>query len=616
MPFLVITGMLWLCALAMANFARRDIYFGLVASVGLLVGTIYLCGVFNILSFGVWVARILVVAGALYCGYRLFIKHNFEWKDAILPLLLFAVGSAVIWWICRGRLFNDWDEFSHWGLSLKFLFNDKMLYSVASSPTSFKSYPPAYTLGQFILVKTAFYSFREDLLMYAGGLLSWVFLWYPLKWISFKRQPLLAVCSAVLLFFAPCMVVSHAYYRVSPDMLLGILVGFLLCVLIFEEDKTSRGILFCLGLFLLTLSKSSGAGLAILCAFIAFFYLRRVEKQRMSLSLLAPFAVVLVSKISWNRYLQVVGATERWPMPKLGELFQPLDYQKTVMTKYFKAFFLEGNYGVLVKFAPVGWLVILLVLMIVCYKFAPASNRQKCVYACGSAASVFIFFSLFMLVSYLYLFKEIEAVVLSSFYRYMATPICAMLYVTIAVIGICLTETSLRKQLLILPVMVVLYLSSGLLGNYMQEIVQAPTNAAQTQHDRYLSQRTAKYIAALGEQHPRLYLITANDAGKMQNMINYELYPITLPVQQTILACDPSGTEPWVQKYSPEEWEAVLAKEYDYVYIYCPEDQFVRDYISLFEDESQVVVDRMFQVIRTDDSHMRLRRILVSDQTE
>lgn len=616
MPFVLITALLCLCAIAMANFARRDIYFGMVASVGLLVGIIYLCGIFSILTFGVWVARILVVAGGIYCGYRLFIKHNFEWKDAIIPLLLFAVGSALIWWICRGRLFNDWDEFSHWGLALKFLFNDKMLYSVASSPTSFKSYPPVYTLGQFVLVKTAFYSFREDLLMYAGGLLSWVFLWYPLKWISLKKQPLLAVCSAILLFFVPCMVVSHAYYRVSPDMLLGVLVGFLLCVLVFEQDKVARWVLFCMGLFLLTLSKSSGAGLAILCAVIAFLYLWRVEKQRMSPALFAPFAIVLVSKISWNLYLQAVGATERWPMPKLSELFQPLDYQKTVITKYFNAFFLEGNYGVLVKFAPVGWLVILLALMLVCYKLAPVGNRQKIIYAAGFAAGIFILFSLFMLVSYLYLFKEMEAVVLASFYRYMATPICAMLYVAVTVVGVCLAQLPMRKQLLIFPVMVVLYLSSGLLGNYMQEIVQAPTNAAQTQHDRYLSQRTAKYIAALGEQHPRLYLITANDAGKMQNMINYELYPITLPAQQTILACKPSANEPWVQKYSPEEWEAVLAKEYDYVYIYCPEDQFVRDYISLFEDESQVVVDRMFQVIRTDDSHMRLRRILVSDQTE
>ena len=63
MPFVVITALLCLCAIAMANFARRDIYFGMAASVGLLIGIIYICGIFNMLILGVWVARILVVAG-------------------------------------------------------------------------------------------------------------------------------------------------------------------------------------------------------------------------------------------------------------------------------------------------------------------------------------------------------------------------------------------------------------------------------------------------------------------------------------------------------------------------------------------------------------------------
>ena len=37
----------------------------------------------------------------------------------------------------------------------------------------------------------------------------------------------------------------------------------------------------------------------------------------------------------------------------------------------------------------------------------------------------------------------------------------------------------------------------------------------------------------------------------------------------------------------------------------------MRDYISVFEDESQVVVDRMFEVVQQPDGTAKLRRIMM-----
>ena len=47
------------------------------------------------------------------------------------------------------------------------------------------------------------------------------------------------------------------------------------------------------------------------------------------------------------------------------------------------------------------------------------------------------------------------------------------------------------------------------------------------------------------------------------------------------------------------------------MYIYCPEDQFVADYLSVFEpgSQSEVVNDRMFRVIRQSDGSAKLRCI-------
>ena len=72
---------------------------------------------------------------------------------------------------------------------------------------------------------------------------------------------------------------------------------------------------------------------------------------------------------------------------------------------------------------------------------------------------------------------------------------------------------------------------------------------------------------------------------------------------------DPPEGAPWAREISAEEWSRALAEGFAYVYIYCPEDQFVQDYLSVFEPDSQsrVTPDQMFRVIPQPDGTARLR---------
>ena len=63
-----------------------------------------------------------------------------------------------------------------------------------------------------------------------------------------------------------------------------------------------------------------------------------------------------------------------------------------------------------------------------------------------------------------------------------------------------------------------------------------------------------------------------------------------------------------------QEWRQVLLDGYDYVYVYCPEPQFVQEFMPVFEDDSQIVVDRMFEVIHTDaDGILRVMPEITAD---
>ncbi len=149
------------------------------------------------------------------------------------------------------------------------------------------------------------------------------------------------------------------------------------------------------------------------------------------------------------------------------------------------------------------------------------------------------------------------------------------------------------------------------LGPSADKVRYAPQEAAASGADRVLSRHAADRIRALGETAPRLWLITANDGGAAELRIRYDLLPLQLPAHAVILMADVPEGLIWAREISPEDWSRDLAESYDYVYIYCPEDQFVADYLSVFEpgSQSEVVNDRMFRVIRQGDGSAKLRCI-------
>ena len=284
-------------------------------------------------------------------------------------------------------------------------------------------------------------------------------------------------------------------------------------------------------------------------------------------------------------------------------------YRLTVLQNFFNEFFKSLSQGVYVKFPAFVWLIICLSAVLLAAVLGKRENKQSILCGGFSGIAVFALFSISLLYSYLFVFEEIEATGLASFYRYLNTGILPMIMVSfVMLLWVC---SELKKPLwqaaACLACACLLFNAPGVYGFW--DILKEPAvSAAQTHHDRYLYIRTARYIRQLGGTS-RVYLITAYDGGWTQMLVNYELQPeIVLPEQYTMLSATPRD-DPSVYIMSAEEWSRLLYEDYDYVYIHCPETQFVADYLSVFEDESQVVVDRMFEVIRQPDGTAKLRRI-------
>lgn len=608
--------LIWCMILPLA--AGLSVWFSCRAEESLLLAVLamitagYIVSLTGMLCLAGTVVWILNMAGGSWAVCTVCIRkrgrHGLLWQGTILFLVL----AALYWWLCRGCAFTDWDDFSHWGKAVKWMFSTNTLYTVPASTDGFKSYPPATAVWQYMILKAGGFLFREDIVLYANALLTAALLLLPFRAVEFRRQPFRVAGMTVFMAILPALVYPSWFKRASVDGLLGLFAGILVLSAFLPGRSRATPWLEVLGCLILALVKTSGTGLAAMAALV-MLATRLHAGQRKTAVL--PLAAVLAAKLSWSAHLILMGAGERWQWPGglTGGIFSLVtgradEYRYTVLKNFAGTIFLQGNYGP-GQTVPFLALPAMLGAVVVLTGWSSVKSRRRSVWQkllppLAAVLAVTAVFVLSLLYSYLYLFSAAEAMYLASVYRYLDT--CTMMLMTSAIVlAFVFAE---ERRIDAAPGAAALALVCLFpAGTFLQAVIQAPLMAAQSQNDRILARHAAERIRALGESSPRLQLITANDAGAAALRIDYELVPERLPEQLTILKAENSAGEPWVHEVSAEEWSRELAQNFDYVYIYCPEDQFVADYLSVFEDESQVVVDRMFRVIAQPDGTARLR---------
>ncbi len=570
------------------------------------------------------VSGVLILLGAaLGGGYILYalVRKKRHWQDLVQMiggLALFGAAALLLWWLCRGCTIADWDDFSHWGTALKLSFYSGHLYTHPTLSEAFKSYPPASTLWEYMVLKSSGGVFREDIALWAHALLSAMALIYPLKALS-NRQILSKTALYGMLLAFVYFIYPRGIYMLGVDRLLGVW----LCLVLLSEFLPGRtratAWVQVLGCVVLTLFKSSGFGLALLAALAVLVYRlcgcvaakKQGEKDAFR-PLLIPAAMLgasLLAKFSWGVHLKLNQVPERWQSE--GSLWQNLyqlftgtgpEYRREIPGTFFKEIFTGKNYGAVIPFSFGMWFVILLVLGIAAVILAKREDRSRVIGGFVSAWVIGAVFVLSLLYTYLFMFSEGEARGLASLFRYLPTCCVAMMGVALSLLVTLVSNRQWSVRLLVSAALAVGLVLFGDVKGLQKDFVEAPIHAAQTNHDAYLFKRAALRIRSLGEEKPRLYLITANDAGIAQQRIWYELIPCQIPEDAAILMADGGKPdEPWVKKIGWQEWRRQLLEDYDYVFIHCPEPQFIKDYKPVFEDESQIMVDRMFKVEHTQE---------------
>lgn len=567
---------------------------------------------------------LLPIATIPACGYLLLqlLRKKLRFQLLTPGFLVFGLLAAFCWWYVRGRMLVEWDEFSHWGLVLKNMHATGQLYTQVSS-TIFPDYPPALPLAEYLLVGLS-PVFREDLALFAMGLFSAALLVYPLGALSGKQAWLTSLPASLVLFFVPTVFFQSHYRDLYVDGTMGLLLAFACFVLLFEPDDRLKPWLSAAALALLALTKGAGFPFALMGCIIAVGCLSgntgriRPITQRLGRCFI-PLCLTLLSQLLWKLHLSRLDIGTKWssdeaPIPALFSLLRGdgPEWRMQVVQRYGSELVGNTGYGLL----PMSYAGIFLLLALGCYlvtAFVPHTTRRTTAWCSFGLAGAVAVYAVSLLYSYLFLFQPVEALMLASVSRYLGTPATALLAVLTALFVTAQPEQRKGGRWLFwgAAVLISLQLFTPAAVKVTGEAAHAPTLAAETQHDRYLSQHAAEVIRTVSDGSD-VYIISPRDNGAAVSTIGYELAPAALPEQNSGIAClYPDELYGGYNVYcTPEEWSDILYNgPFGYVYLYQVDGYFVTGYRQLFENEDDLVNDRLLEIVRQENGSILLRPV-------
>lgn len=429
----VVLGILSVFAIALlfASLFQRRIEQTLAPAIFAVTAVLYFFGLAGALYSGVLFVYGSAAVGLLFTVLHFFKKRASFRELALTPgLAVFGAWLAICIFLSIGRVVSQWDALTHWGLVVKNMYYCDAFGNVAGAGSAFAEYPPAVGLFEYFLVRSA-PVFSEPAVYIAHNVLLLSLLAPVLSRLTkWRFSAMLPVGLALLLLPLTCN--TETYTNLYIDSTLGLLFAYVLYAYFSQKRQNSFSI-FCVagGVFVLTLAKPSGGGMAgIALAILALdaLFVRREGKRSDWAALLAGAGALALGKLTWSAYLAahvdetMWNAAARLTLPNLLAAMQsPADWQRETIAVFIRNICGHG----VSRLLGISYLLWPILLVVAAFamprrwkdRFGQARLRVLCI---GSAVG-FGLYLVSLLVSYLLVFPDYEAVANASFERYAST---------------------------------------------------------------------------------------------------------------------------------------------------------------------------------------------------
>ncbi len=517
-----------------------------------------------------------------------------------------------------------WDELTHWATVVKQMVSTNTFgCDMHADFVVFKSYPPAVSLFQFFVEKTALLfnrnlEFCDWLLYFAYQLFSVSFVLPFIGKLNFKciSSYIVLICS----FLSFTLNYTNALNTVYVDPFIGLVSGSGLAMTFMaskERDKKVYRLTVIMEIALLVLIKDVGilfsAFLALTYIFVLVLPFRSISVKRVIMESSVIACAVVVPKALWKIcvYRNDAGTLFGAPIDfnSLVDILQGKEnsYRIDVIKNYLNYWF-SGSYPV--KFfgvnVPVMFLLVLLLsgayLIYRLYVRLLLADRNTLKLGLLSIIVQSITFSAGMLIVYMYKFPYYEAVELASVNRYLGILYNSIWFFFILSV-VYLIQYSRKKATAISLVLLCLSLSTGQVsevGNYLQRI---PASNSISDYNAYRG--FFETVQSKTESDSRIYFVSQWTTGYDYWITKYYLFPRRInpgctPLSPTwSIGVPKNDNDVWTMMLTAEQWRDILVRDYDYVAIYKLNDYFLEEYSELFMNSEEIGEQKLYIVDKT-----------------
>lgn len=590
---------------------RRRIEETIALSIFLIILSVYIPGIISgKLMFGVYLGVGMGFAGIAYMIWCYLKKRQDVLAYFLKPGLLFYILMfAWVWWINNGRMYLNWDEFSHWGLVVKNMVFFDRFGNYSDSTVMFRGYPPATALWQYFVCKVGRDFNEANVYRAMGWLMTSMFL-PVMKRLEWKRL-LYGLVSIVIIVVFPEMFIKSYITLLYVDVILGIIYLYLLFSSFQEEQQDLFScIRYGVTLAILCLTKASGLFLAII--FLAILIAKSLitdwkdtgGRRRNMWLWLSSLSGILFGKFSWSIYLRATSTAEAWNTS--GVTFRNIinllrgegqEYQYQVVHNFLDKLRFSAFREYIYPINYIGFLGVGIFLCLVAeYLCGKENHRKVWIYSIGGFIGL-IFYAVGLLVLYLFTYSEYEAVNLASFSRYMSTYFIGFFGFLLLLIlayggdkgkkaGWGIAFVSIFALLLSVP------------RNELEEMsFRAPVVAKMTSNVRGSYVGIKRYLYKLDYQKDKVWIISQEDKGFDKLVLGYEITPVKTVGTDWSLGEPYYDGDIWTVNYDCETWQKKM-KEIGCTYVYLQriDDRFIENYKDAFEKEEDISEWCMYQV--------------------
>jgi hypothetical protein len=619
MEIIAVVPIIFLVAVLLAWVTKVDLAYLFAPAIFLIVGWQFIFGLLGYLNLG-------MESLLLFIGATLFVIliSSSEFRSHLLKSIYapsavaFVSLSLISLYKSKDWFLSTWDEFTHWGLIVKVMYEYAALGP--ATPIDLVPYPPGISLFQYFVMDFST-EWREGLLFWGTHLIVIAIIVSVLAKSSYRYLSEIAL--KLFLALAASSVFFNNFDNIYADPVLALAFGFLLFIAFKASYLNGRwALVLSLTAGFVTLTKPVGiyfAVAAILVNIVATLFTVKFSDARKATLAFMPALIALTTVgivwFTWANYIFRTGALSTTPLDSVNREFNKYNDVSTITESYVDAFFttnLRPSFSL--AMTSFTWTIVCGLFFVLWAKIDGIQNRKRNL-ALGLVMLLnTLGYFVLIWISYLSVFGGGEAAGLASYARYISTWYQGVFF---AIVILILSEFHLgeyldsshsseargmslrvRRQVSLFIVAFIGVATLSSVHNYMLMLSVSKYQGSEARSS-FIPTLESVERSEIPTQS-KLFIIAQHTIGFEYFVLVYELTGMQFGRVPWSIGTTYGDEDIWTDPtWDIDKWSKEL-RSFDYVVLHSTTESFNGEFGSLFES-GIVEPNSVYQIIKTED---------------